>query len=45
MSDEPRALLVTGAYGTGKTSLVEEIADIFEHGGVRFGAIDLDWLG
>jgi len=45
VSDEPRALLVTGAYGTGKTSLVEEIADIFEHGGVRFGAIDLDWLG
>ena len=45
MSDEPRALLVTGAYGTGKTSLIEEIADLFEDAGVRFGAIDLDWLG
>jgi hypothetical protein len=39
-----QAVVVTGAYGTGKTSLVEEIADILEERGVRYGALDLDWL-
>ena len=39
------ALLVCGAYGTGKTSLVEEMADLLEGRGVRYAAIDLDWLG
>ena len=38
------AVLVTGAFGTGKTSAIEEIADILEARGVRYGAIDLDWL-
>jgi adenylylsulfate kinase len=41
---EAEAVLITGAYGTGKTSLVEEIADILEGRGVRYGALDLDWL-
>lgn len=45
MRPEREALLVTGIYGSGKTSLVEEIADRFERLGVAFGAIDLDWLG
>jgi hypothetical protein len=39
------AVLVVGIYGTGKTSVVEEIADILEDRGVRYAAIDLDWLG
>jgi chloramphenicol 3-O-phosphotransferase len=39
------AVLITGAYGTGKTSVVEEIADLLEARHVRYGAIDLDWLG
>jgi chloramphenicol 3-O-phosphotransferase len=38
------AVVITGAYGTGKTSLVEEIADILEERGDRYGALDLDRL-
>ncbi len=45
MPPECEALLVTGIYGSGKTSLIEEIADRYERLGVAFGAIDLDWLG
>ena len=37
-------VLITGAYGTGKTSMVEEIAHILESKNVRYAAIDLDWL-
>ena len=37
--------MVVGIYGTGKTSVVEEIADILEERGIRYAAIDLDWLG
>ncbi|HSH34133.1 MAG TPA: AAA family ATPase [Actinomycetota bacterium] len=46
MAERPdaEAVLVTGAFGTGKTSAIEEIADILEARGVRYGAIDLDWL-
>jgi adenylylsulfate kinase-like enzyme len=42
---DAQAVVITGAYGTGKTSLVEEIADILEDRGDRYGALDLDWLG
>jgi adenylylsulfate kinase len=38
------ALLVTGVYGTGKTSMVEEIADLLEERGLPYAALDLDWL-
>jgi adenylylsulfate kinase-like enzyme len=41
---DAHAVVITGAYGTGKTSLVEEIADILEERGDRYGALDLDWL-
>jgi hypothetical protein len=41
---KPEGLLITGVYGTGKTSMVEEIADILEAAGKPYGAIDLDWL-
>lgn len=41
---DAQAVLFTGVYGAGKTSLVEEIADVLEGRGVRYGAIDLDWL-
>lgn len=42
---DAQAVVITGAYGTGKTSLVEELADILEDRGDRYGALDLDWLG
>lgn len=44
MHDRPEALLLTGAYGTGKSAVAEEIADILEARGVPYAAIDLDWL-
>jgi hypothetical protein len=37
-------VLVTGVYGTGKTSVCEELAELLESAGVAYGAIDLDWL-
>jgi adenylylsulfate kinase-like enzyme len=39
------AVLITGVYGTGKTSVCEELAERLEAAGVAYGAIDLDWLG
>jgi hypothetical protein len=45
MPPEGEAMLVTGIYGSGKTSLVEELADHYERLPMAFGAIDLDWLG
>jgi adenylate kinase len=39
------AVLLTGAYGTGKTSVCQELAERLESAGVAYGAIDLDWLG
>jgi hypothetical protein len=41
---EPQAVLVTGVYGVGKTTVVEEMAEQLENTGLTFGAIDLDWL-
>ena len=37
-------VLITGVYGTGKSSVVEEIAGLLEDSGLSYGAIDLDWL-
>lgn len=39
------AVLITGVYGTGKTSVCKELAERLESAGVAYGAIDLDWLG
>jgi energy-coupling factor transporter ATP-binding protein EcfA2 len=38
------AVLVTGLYGSGKSSLVAEMAERLEQADVSFGAIDVDWL-
>jgi len=43
-SPDPDAVLITGVYGTGKSSVAAEMADLLERGAVRFAAIDLDWL-
>lgn len=37
-------MLVSGLYGTGKSSVIEEIATTLEASGVAYGALDLDWL-
>ena len=37
-------VLITGAYGTGKSSTAAEIAETLERRGVSYGAVDLDWL-
>ena len=36
--------MVTGTYGAGKSSVVEEMASVLEGTGVSYAAIDLDWL-
>jgi adenylylsulfate kinase-like enzyme len=41
---DPRTVLVTGVYGTGKSSLAAEMADILDQGPVAYAALDLDWL-
>jgi len=41
---DARAVLITGVYGAGKTSVIEEMAEIFEQRAIRYAAIDLDWL-
>lgn len=40
----PASVLITGVYGTGKSTLAAELAEILEHRGQPFAAIDLDWL-
>ena len=44
MAASDEAVLVTGLYGSGKSSLVAEMAERLEMADVSFGAIDVDWL-
>jgi adenylylsulfate kinase-like enzyme len=41
---EVDGVLITGVYGTGKSSIAAEIAETLERRGVSYGALDLDWL-
>ena len=45
VADQARSLLITGAYGTGKTTLAGEIGELLADHQVPCAAIDLDWLG
>lgn len=38
------AVLVTGVYGVGKSTVVAQMADLLEARGHRYAALDLDWL-
>ena len=38
------AVLVTGVYGVGKSTVVGQMADLLEERGHRYAALDLDWL-
>ena len=42
---EAEALLLTGVYGSGKSTLCGFIGEELEARGLPFAAIDLDWLG
>jgi hypothetical protein len=44
MGTEAEAVLITGVYGVGKTTLVEEMAHRLELARIPYAAIDLDWL-
>ncbi len=39
------AVLITGVYGSGKSSAAEEIAYLLEQHGTRYALLDLDFLG
>ncbi|HEY7667601.1 MAG TPA: GNAT family protein [Actinomycetota bacterium] len=39
-----RALVITGLFGTGKSSVAVEVADSLEKRGEPYAVIDLDWL-
>jgi RimJ/RimL family protein N-acetyltransferase len=41
---DAEALLITGLFGTGKSSVAVEVADILEKRGLSYAVIDLDWL-
>lgn len=41
----PEAALITGVFGSGKSTVLAEAADLLEVGGLPFAAIDVDWLG
>ena len=40
----PEAVLVTGTFGSGKTTVVAEMAELVERRDFRYAALDLDWL-
>ena len=44
MQTDPQAVLITGLFGTGKSSVAIEIADVLEKRGFPYAVVDLDWL-
>jgi hypothetical protein len=42
--DAPAAVLLAGLFGTGKSSVAVEMADVLEKRGVPYALIDLDYL-
>jgi adenylylsulfate kinase len=45
IQEQPRAVLVTGTIGSGKTAVATEIGEILEEEGITCAIVDLDWLG
>jgi adenylylsulfate kinase-like enzyme len=41
---EARAVLITGLFGTGKSSVAIEMADVLEKRELPYAVVDLDWL-
>ena len=44
-SDDAEAVLVTGVYGAGKSTVVADIGKLLTDRGERYGLLDVDWLG
>jgi len=44
VEQHPEAILICGAYGSGKSSVAAEMAELLEARDVPYAAIDLDWL-
>jgi pantothenate kinase-related protein Tda10 len=42
--DRRAGVLISGVFGTGKSSTAEGIATILEARGLAYAAMDLDWL-
>ena len=42
---DAQAVLVTGVYGAGKSTVVADIGGMLEDRGERYGLLDIDWLG
>jgi dephospho-CoA kinase len=40
----PQAVLLTGVFGVGKSTLAADLADLLDEAGVPVAALDLDWL-
>jgi hypothetical protein len=44
LPSDPEAVLITGVYGVGKSTVVAQLGDLLEARGRAYAAIDLDWL-
>jgi len=42
---DAEAVLVTGVYGAGKSTVVADIGGMLERRGEHYGVLDVDWLG
>lgn len=42
---EPTAVLLTGVYGSGKSTVVADMGALLQSRGESFGLVDVDWLG
>lgn len=42
--NDVEGVVLTGVYGVGKTSVVEEMAEMLEQQDIGYAAIDVDWL-
>ncbi len=45
MPVDAEAVLITGVYGAGKSTVVADIGGMLERRGERYGVLDVDWLG
>lgn len=44
LMNDAAGAVVTGVFGVGKSSVIEEMVELLDQGGVPYRAIDVDWL-